>query len=200
MSDIKRICDGLELDRPGWLELAQEAAKRAASMRPVHIKQVYKKCGKLNCWCVDEKNEVHGPYLYAVYTDAGRQVQKSLGRYCDPDQIEVMRSRPRPRWLDFVYTGKALAKHKAGPKSWDFQQRELNSIEFEQFYGLPMEEDGLNRPRSLTYNYVEFEKAMNEHILENEIVWSSFSQFGVCTSKGHSTLKTLVARGYYLAD
>lgn len=200
MSQIAKILDDLKLDRAGLLELSKLAARRAADMRPVYVKQVYKKCGKLNCWCVDEKNEVHGPYLYAVYMDQGRQVQRSLGRFYNSDEIEAMRSRRSPRWLDFVYTGKTLDKLRVGPDKWDLNQHELSPAEFEEFYGVSMEDDGLSRPRSLWFNYAEYSKAMHDHVALIDIAVSPFSRLGVCTSKGYSTLKSLVERGYYLAD
>lgn len=199
MSDLYSLLDGLS--RRELQDLISEANRRLSDMRPVHIKQMYKRCGKASCWCAHaDKTDGHGPYLYAVYTERGQQHQKSLGVRFTPEQIEDYRSRRRPRWLDFVLTGKALERAKAGPNKWDFQQRELNSIEFEQFFGLPMEEDNLSRPRSLTFNYVEYDKALVEFDQQQEMVYSSFASWGVCTRKGYSTLKSLTERGFYLVS
>lgn len=200
MTKVSVILDQLNLSRSELAELVSDGQRRLSGMRPVHVKQVYKRCGKAGCWCSvgDGPEFGHGPYLYAVWTEGGKQYQKSLGVHFTSEQIEDLRSRSRPRWLDFVLTGKALERAKAGPRKYNFSTRDLNFVEFEQFYGLPMEEDNFNRPKSLTYDFVEFEKALNDFSEAQEMVYSSFVAWGVCTRKGYSTLKILTDRGFYL--
>lgn len=200
MNDLFSLLDGLS--RRDLQDLISEANRRLSAMRPVHIKRVYKKCGRRSCWCYGDVEEIggHGPYLYAIYTERGRQQQKSLGVYCTSEEIEDLRSRRRPTWLDFVLTGKALDRAKAGPKKYNFSTRELNFVEFEQFYGLPREEDNFNRPKSLSFNYVGYEKAVNDFDRQREMIYSEFASWGVCTSKGYSTLKSLTERGFYLVS
>lgn len=199
MNDLLSVLDGLS--RRDLQDLISEANRRLADMRPVHIKLMYKRCGKIGCACADiDKTQGHGPYLYAVYTERGKQQQKSLGVRFTPEQIDDMRSRRRPTWLDFVLTGKSLDRAQIGPEKYDVATRGLNSIEFEQFYGLPMEEDNFNRPKSLSFNYAEYEKKLNDFDAVQEMLYSPFASWGVCTRKGYSTLKSLTERGFYLVS
>jgi hypothetical protein len=200
MGKIEKILDGLDLGRDDLLALSKEALRRASVMRQIHIKQIYKRCGKPACWCADlGPDEGHGPYLYASWTEGKRQVQKSLGPCCDQEAIAAMRDRFAPDWLDFVLVGKSLSKAQNGPNRWEIYDRTLDQVEFERFYGLPVYEDNLDRPKILSYDRKAYEQALNEWQEQHEIAWSEFAyRFGVCTSKGISTLKSLLARGFYL--
>lgn len=194
---LSELVSELDLSRDEWLELLREVDQRIKSMRPAHIKSVHKKCGSRDCWCYLAEFG-HGPYLYVVYTERGKQIQRSLGLFCDQEEIDAMRERPRPQPLDFVLTGRVLDKAKRSSRSSDLSQFNLTDSEFQQFYGVPVSEDKLSRPRRLVYDYVKFEKALNEWDEEYDIVNSPFISWGVCSSKGYSTLKSLTARGYYL--
>lgn len=198
MRNFNSVLDGLS--REDLQDLVSQGVKRLAAMRPVHIRHLYKRCGKDTCWCFQaDKTDGHGPYLYAIYTDRGMQYQKSLGSYFTEDQIQAMLNRACPGWLDFVVRRvKDIERLRQTNKWYEFSSRRLTFGEFEEFYGVSVEEDKMSHPRDVWYNYVEFQKAVEKWQAAQDRLTSSFASLGVVSEKGYSTLKSLTDRGFYL--
>lgn len=198
MGKFSEMIRELKLNRWQLKELIIDAQNAYDEMIPFYIKEHYKRCGKPNCWCATSQG--HGPYVYVVWSEKGRQRQKSLGARATPDQIEAIIGKRKPDWMDFIMTGKALKKALADTeKTKQLHERYLNPIDFERFYGLSKDEDGLNRPDHVQYNFHEYEKAKNDYDEEQQLVHSLWARWGVVNKRGQSVLNSLLDRGFYLS-
>ncbi len=96
------------------LEARREELRRrlfeAGDLRPGSLVEVYRKCGKPNCWCAKPGVRGHGPTLILTHQEEGRTVTRSIPKE-DADRTreqvaEYRRFRETVR--EFVAVNEAL--------------------------------------------------------------------------------------------
>lgn len=190
-----------ELNREDLQTIMSKSKTLLDAMRPIHIKELYKKCGKKNCTCAHGSvaEYGHGPYLYVIYTDHdGGQKQRSLGRKMSEEEIEQICGKPFPRWFDFLVTDRQYKK-LSRDKNWQVHERELTFDEFEEYYGIPMAEDALGRECKFRYDYQKFDDEFEKWSEMQKVCVSAWANvYGIGTIKSYSIVKSLIEQGYYL--
>lgn len=199
MGKISQILDELKLNRWELEDLIREAQERLKAARPVYLKEVFKRCGKPGCTCTygDVSEYGHGPYLYAVWSENGKQAQKSLGPKFEDEQIQEIRNQPKPQWYDFRVDQKKIDR-MSQERQWEVRERTLEHEEFLAYYGVNPWEDTLNRPRSFKYDRRAYRDALEDWQSSREIALSRFSLYGVGTKRGVSILQGLEEKGCYI--
>lgn len=183
--------------------LVKVAKKELTGRRSFTIKHLLKKCGKAECMCAYESYMAHGPYAYAIYVnkDTGKQEQKSLGRVLCSEDFEALRQEEGPDWYDYRVSERRLKSiDKAEHYKKEWYERELNPTNFENYYGVSMNEDTLSRPRMITIDYKKYHREFTMWEDRREIGGSKWQTQGVGTLKGIRLLDALEEQGYYFRD
>lgn len=183
--EIKLQCELGELSRDDLLEIKSVVEAALDKMIPVSVRPVDKK----------------GPdgsirtYIYATWSEDGRQKQVSLGAMMTAaEQEKRWQQLKRPRWYDFRVIGGKADDHEE-----DYGERSLDDDEFEEKYGLSRSEDNIGYPSRLVYDIRAYNWAVHAYNNEVSILISDWTTLGVGTLKGVTVLSSMFSSGrYYL--
>lgn len=190
-------------------ELKEDVDYKLKQFRPVRIKKKWKRCGKATCFCASGPadgswDNLHGPYLFAQFTNpgGGRTRNISLGKYYDQEAIEEVKDQSLD-FSEFFHLTKAnydkLGQADKDKNRWAIR---LTEADFELFHGVRRIEDQLGRHDTFygtEANYDHYMAAKGE-ISDAKAalthIWTMM--YGLASPTGQRALKDLLRGNYYL--
>lgn len=200
--------DITKLSRNELIELQVQIKNRLKEFKPFRIREVYRRCGVEDCYCMDgpsnnEWGNLHGPYLYVSWRAEGKTKTISLGRKYTQDEIAKISTKTRPDWQDYYTVSPKEYYQLSEDKRRELWSITLSDSQFEAFHGLPRHEDTMDRYTKFYGSQAQHDRYWGEwnEIEDNQKLASSeWTRFGVGTSKGVKILNGLIRDGYYLKD
>lgn len=186
-----------ELSRAELLTTIKAATAELRSRRAFSLKELFKKCGFTDCWCSD--TDGHGPYIYVMYSDGQRQVQRSLGRKITSDEMTAMANKLPPKWYDFRISQRQvdnLSDDEKMKRGWSLHT--LTEVEFESHYGVKIGGDTFGRKQEIWINSKKYNVILGVWLDEQTVLESEWILHGVGTLKGVRLLDRLKDDGGYL--
>jgi len=157
--------------------LIAQANKRLNEIKRIYLREITKGCYD---------------YIYATWQEDGKTMQKLLG------QRTITPNEPnQPNYLDYVITQKQADRFKDNEDYYELvTKHELNDHEFEEFYGIPQDEDKLDRPTNVLIHMGKYKKACLEYESLEKIANSPYSKYGVNSLKGIAFLNRMIETGH----
>lgn len=187
-----------QMNRNELLQLQEEVKSQLKRFRPYRIKERFTTCSNERCWCKDGY-DLHGPYLYATYREAGVTRSKSLGPKLDEWEIREA-IPPYPVIDDYL----SVPNHKyenmpvSEVRGWVYMV--LSDRDFELRYGVSKSEDKFNRADKFWGSAADYEQYKIDVALYEdyqELPYNPWVGWGVGNMKAVATLIKLEERGYY---
>jgi len=204
MTNIKKM------ERQELISLKSQVEARLKRMRPIRVKKAYKRCGKSGCACSDGPADgswgnLHGPYLFARFTERTTKKSKSLslGRFYNEEALRQARNS-RINWQDYFCLGTTERGRMSFEMGMKFPEPYyLDNDEFLEMHGVDMADDRLDRDG--VYYASEAQKSafeakkrsISQEVLAADADWAVM--FGMGSPIGQRVLAALLLDDYYLA-
>lgn len=202
---MKELKDMSRTELMSTIYRAEQMVKR---FKPLSISRRFSRCGKPGCFCKDgpasgEWGNLHGPYVYARFSEAGKNRRVSLGKLYTEEDIEEVQSRSRLRLDEFLKVPhEVYLKMNADDRQNLLYWCELSDEAFAEKYGISPKDDNFGRDRKFwgtNAQYEAYQSAFRIQVEEYNAVSDELCVVhGIGDVAGQQRLRMLLTNGYYI--